>query len=254
MDLSAFEKPLIMGHRGYQARYPENTLVSFLAAVEAGAQFVELDVTLTRDNQVAVMHDDTVDRTTDGRGRVSGYDLDALQQLDAGSWFHPRFSGERIPSLDEVLEKVAPKAHINIEIKSHELTDCDLTGQVEQGVIDLVLTRGVEKRVLISSFDPEVLKRIQQLDPGIKIALISKQSPPDETVARCLELAAFSYHPHLDYIDRELVRTLHKADVHVFPWNINDARDIRHAFSMGVDGLIAKDPLLVRQCYSGNPY
>lgn len=253
MDLSVFEKPLIMGHRGYQARYPENTLVSFLAAVEAGAQFVELDVTLTRDQQVVIMHDDTVDRTTDGRGRVSDYDIEALQQLDAGSWFHPRFSGERIPSLDEVLEKVVPKAHINIEIKSHELTDCALTGQVEQGVIDLVLARGVEKRVLISSFDPEVLKRTRQIDPGIKIALISKLSPPDETVARCLELGTFSYHPHLDYIDRALVEALHKADVHVFPWNINDAGDIRHAFSMGADGLIAKDPLLARQSYSDNP-
>jgi len=248
MDLALFKKPLIMGHRGFQACYPENTMVSFLAAVETGAQFVELDVTLTRDSQVAVVHDDTVDRTTDGRGRVSDYDLDALQQLDAGGWFHPRFSGERIPSLDEVLEKVAPRAHINIEIKSHELTDCALTGQVEQGVIDLVLARGVEKRVLISSFDPGVLKRIQQLDQGIKVALISKLSPFDETVAQCLELGAFSYHPHLDYIDRELVGALHKADVHVFPWNINDAGDIRHAFSMGVDGLIAKNPLLVRQC------
>ena len=248
MDLAIFEKPLIMGHRGFQARYPENTMVSFLAAEEAGAQFVELDVTLTRDNQVAVMHDDTVDRTTDGRGRVSDYDLDALQNLDAGGWFHPRFNGERIPSLDEVLEKVAPRAHINIEIKSHEVTDCALTGQIEQGVIDLVLARGVEKRVLISSFDPGVLKRIQQLDQGIKVALISKLSPFDETVAQCLELGAFSYHPHLDYIDRELVGALHKADVHVFPWNINDAGDIRHAFSMGVDGLIAKNPLLVRQC------
>ena len=252
MDLAIFEKPLIMGHRGFQARYPENTMVSFLAAVEAGAQFVELDVTLTRDNQVAVMHDDTVDRTTDGRGRVSDYDLDALQKLDAGGWFHPRFRGERIPSLDEVLEIVAPRAHINIEIKSHELTDCALTGQVEQGVIDLVLARGVEKRVLISSFDPGVLKRIQQLDQGIKVALISKLSPFDETVAQCLELGAFSYHPHLDYIDRELVGVLHKADVYVFPWNINDAGDIRHAFSMGVDGLIAKDPLLVRQCSSND--
>lgn len=251
MDLAIFEKPLIMGHRGFQARYPENTMVSFLAAVEAGAQFVELDVTLTRDNQVAIMHDDTVDRTTDGRGQVSDYDLDALQKLDAGSWFHPCFTGERIPSLEEVLEKVAPRAHINIEIKSHELFDCALTGQVEQGVIDLVLARGVEKRILISSFDPEVLKRIQQLYPGITVSLISEQSPFDETVAQCLELGAFSYHPHLDYIDRELVGALHKADVYVFPWNINDAGDIHHAFSMGVDGLIAKDPLLVRQCCDG---
>jgi len=247
MDLTVFDKPLIMGHRGFQARYPENTMVSFLAAVDAGAQFVELDVTLTHDHQVAIMHDDTVDRTTDGQGRVSDFDLEALKRLDAGSWFHPRFTGETIPSLDEVLEKVAPRAHINIEIKSHALTDPGLTGQAEQRVIDLIVARGVENRVLISSFDPEVLKRIQQLDPDISISLISEQSPFDETMARCLELGTFSYHPHLDYINQVLVGALQKADVYVFPWNINNAGDIQHAFSMGVDGLIAKDPLLVRQ-------
>jgi glycerophosphoryl diester phosphodiesterase len=254
MDLASFEKPLIMGHRGYQARYPENTVVSFLAAAEAGAQFVELDVTLTHDQQVVVIHDDTVDRTTDGSGRVSGYDLGALQQLDAGSWFHPRFAGERIPALDDVLKQVAPRAHINIEIKSHQLTDPGLVGLIEKAVINLVLARRVKKRVLVSSFDQGVLKRIKQLDPAMDVALISKQSPLEETVAVCLELGVFSYHPHLASIDRDLVEALHRAGVHIFPWNIDDAGDIQHAFSLGVDGLIAKDPLLVRQCYNGEPH
>jgi len=249
LDLTRFDKPLIMGHRGYQAQYPENTMVSFLAAVEAGAQFVELDVTLSRDQEVVVMHDDTIDRTTDGSGRVADYDLHALRQLDAGSWFDPRFTGERIPSLKEVLEQVAPKAHINIEIKAHQSTDSGLIGQVEQEVVDLVLTKNVRKRVLVSSFDSEVLRKIKQLDPAMDVALISKKSPLNETRALCLELGVFSYHPHLASIDRDLVETLHKTGVHVFPWNIEDAEDIRHAFSLGVDGLIAKDPLLVRQCY-----
>jgi glycerophosphoryl diester phosphodiesterase len=249
MDLTSFERPLIMGHRGYQAQYPENTMVSFLAAVEAGVQFVELDVTLTRDQKVVVMHDDTIDRTTNGSGRVSDHDLDALQRLDAGNWFDPRFAGERIPSLKEVLEKVAPKAHINIEIKAHQSTDSESIGQVEQKVIDMVAAKRAQKRALISSFDPEVLKKIKQLDPAMDVALISKKSPLNETRALCLELGVFSFHPHLASIDRALVETLHKAGVYVFPWNIEDAEDIRHAFSLGVDGLIAKDPLLVRQCY-----
>jgi glycerophosphoryl diester phosphodiesterase len=238
-----------MGHRGYQAQYPENTMVSFLAAVEAGAQFVELDVTLARDQKVVVMHDDTIDRTTNGSGRVSDHDLDALQRLDAGSWFHSRFTGERIPSLADVLERVAPKAHINVEIKAHQSTDPESIGQVEQGVIDVVAAKRAKKRVLVSSFDPQVLKRIKQLDPAMDVALISKASPLNETRALCLELGVFSYHPHLASIGRDLVETLHKTGVHVFPWNIEDAKDIRHAFSLGVDGLIAKDPLLVRQCY-----
>jgi glycerophosphoryl diester phosphodiesterase len=254
MDLATFEKPLILGHRGYMARYPENTMVSFLAAVEAGAQFVELDVTLTRDQQIVAMHDETVDRTTNGSGPVADYDLSALQQLDAGSWFHPRFAGERAPTLDEVLQKVAPKAHINIEIKSHQLTSLRMVGRIEQAVIDLVLARGVEKRVLVSSFDQEVLKRIKQFDPLMDIALLSKQSPSKETVAQCRALGVFSYHPLLAAIDRNWVEVMQRADVPVFPYNIDGAGDIRHAFSLGVDGLFANDPLLARQCYSANPH
>ena len=249
MDLTTFEKPLIMGHRGYQARYPENTMVSFLAAVAAGAQFVELDVSLTRDRQVVVMHDDTVDRTTDGRGRVADFDLDALQHLDAGSWFDPRFAGERVPSLAEVLEQVATQAYINIEIKAHPSTGPGLIAQVEQGVVDLVSTRGVQKRVLVSSFDKGVLKRIKHLEPGVDIAFIAETCPLNETVALCRELDVFSFHPLLDAVDRNLVAALHQAGVYVFPWSVDSAGDIRHAFALGVDGVIAKDPLLVRQCY-----
>ena len=254
MDLSTFEKPLVMGHRGYQAQYPENTMASFLAAIEAGAQFVELDVTLTNDRQIVVMHDDTVDRTTDGSGRVSAYTLDALKQLDAGKWFHPRFAGERIPTLDDVLQQVAPRAHINIEIKAHQLTDPGLIGVIEQEVMDLVAARKVKKRVLFSSFDQAVLKRIKRLDPAMEVALISEELPSDETVVQCFDLGVFSYHPHLATTDRRLVAAFHQGDVYVFPWNIDDAGDIRHAFSLGVDGLIAKDPRLVRMCYGEDPH
>lgn len=252
MDLASFEKPLILGHRGYMARYPENTMVSFLAAVEAGAQFVELDVTLTRDQQVAVMHDETVDRTTNGKGQVADYDLSALQRLDAGSWFHPRFAGEQVPTLDDVLQQVAPRAYINIEIKSHQQTGPRMVGLIEPAVIDLVAARRVKQRVLVSSFDQGVLKRIKKIDPLMDIALLSKQSPTKKTVAQCRALGVFSFHPLLTAIDRDWVGEMQRAGVPVFPYNIDGAGDIRHAFSLGVDGLFANDPLLARQCYGGN--
>jgi glycerophosphoryl diester phosphodiesterase len=99
MNLSPFERPLIMAHRGFQGQYPENTMAAFSAAVETGAQYLELDVSFTKDRQVVVLHDDTVDRTTNGIGPVHDYMLKDLKQLDAGSWFHPRFTHERIPTL-----------------------------------------------------------------------------------------------------------------------------------------------------------
>ena len=250
MQPSTFEKPLIMAHRGFQTHYPENTMVSFMAAVEAGAQFVELDVTFTRDRQVVVMHDDTVDRTTNGIGPVYRYTLNELRQLDAGSWFDPRFTGERIPTLMEVLEQVTKQVNINIEIKSYDRLAREQAGEIEQAVVELVGKTNTQTRVLISSFDPVVLKNIKRLNQTLNVAFISKHYKQVETLTQCKALDVFSYHPNLEYLDLEQVKMMHRASILVFPYNINNEKDIYQAFALGVDGLIAKNPLLVRQCYA----
>jgi glycerophosphoryl diester phosphodiesterase len=245
-----FEKPLIMAHRGFQTDYPENTMVSFMAAVETGAQFVELDVTLTHDHQVAVIHDDTVDRTTNGIGPVHNFNLKELQKLDAGSWFHSRFAGERIPALIDVLGQVTRKAYINLEIKSYDHTSRQLQDEIEPAVVALIDKTKTHERVLISSFDPVVLKNVQRLNASLQVAFISKLFNNKETVRLCKELDVFSYHPNLAYLNAEQVNVLHKADIRVFPYNINDKKDIYRGFALGADGLIAKNPHLARQCYN----
>jgi len=239
-----------MGHRGFPTRYPENTMVSFRAAVDAGAQLVELDVTLTRDGQVVVMHDDTVDRTTDGRGFVADYTLGTLKRLDAGSWFHPGFAGERVPTLKEVLEKIDTRVVINIEIKSHRTTDAARKGKVVQGVLTDVLDADAEERVLVSSFDPMVIKRVKQVYATIPVALIAERSHPVESVGLSRSLGAFSYHPDLAYLDHATVKALQMAGLRVFPYNIKEQKSAERAFALGVDGLIADDPIMARQCYT----
>ena len=99
LDLTRFTRPLLIGHRGYPARYPENTLASFEGAMQAGCDMIELDVTLTKDRKVVVIHDDTLDRTTTGKGPVRGHALAEIKRLDAGSWFDARFAAERVPEL-----------------------------------------------------------------------------------------------------------------------------------------------------------
>jgi len=238
-----------MAHRGFQTHYPENTMVSFMAAVEAGAQFVELDVTMTGDNQVAVIHDDRVDRTTNGTGPVHNYDLKSLQQLDAGSWFHPRFAGERVPALIDVLGRVTAKAYINLEIKSHGQNSRQGAGEIEQAVVALIHKTNTAGRVLISSFDPVVLENVRRLHAVIPVALISKLFNQRETRVLCEELDVFSYHPNLAYLEAEHVIEMHQAGIRVFPYNINDEKDIYRGFALGVDGLIANNPDLARKCY-----
>ena len=250
MNFSIFDRPLIMAHRGFQSQYPENTIVAFTAAAKAGAQYLELDVNFTRDNQVVVLHDDTVDRTTNGNGPVHDYLLKELKQLDAGSWFHPRFAQEQIPTLSEVLDRFAGKICLNIEIKSYDKSPNAELGHIANAVVELVSYKKKQACVLISSFDPKVLRNVKALDDTTRVAFISKYFKVGETVTQCKELNAFSYHPNLSFLERDQVTTMHQEGFQVFPYNINNEEEIYQAFELGVDGLISKDPLLVQSCYA----
>ncbi len=118
MNLTKLPQPLFVGHRGYPARFPENTLASFEGAMQAGCDMIELDVTLTRDRQMVVIRDDTLDRTTSGRGAVRAHTLAAITRLDAGSWFDSRFASERVPELWEVIQLTVGRCMVNLEIKT----------------------------------------------------------------------------------------------------------------------------------------
>ena len=118
LETISFSIPWIIAHRGFQKNYPENTLIAFQAAMDAGVQMIELDVSLSRDRKPIVIHDATLARTTNGHGPVHDYTLEELKQLDAGSWYHPDFAGQRLPELAEVLELVDGRVITNIEIKS----------------------------------------------------------------------------------------------------------------------------------------
>lgn len=125
---------MVIAHRGFSGQAPENTLASFQKAVELGSDMIELDVRFSKDGQVVVIHDDTIDRTTNGRGKVADYTLKELKQFDAGSWFAPQFSGERIPTLKEVLELVKGKVLVNIEIKDESPGQYKITDLAERGL------------------------------------------------------------------------------------------------------------------------
>jgi glycerophosphoryl diester phosphodiesterase len=162
---AAGESPRIIAHRGWSGRYPENTLAAVNAALELGVEMVEIDVTVTADHEVVVIHDETLDRTTTGRGPVSGASFEQLRALDAGSWFAAAFVGERIPSLAEVLELCRGRSLLNVEIKP-EAVSLDAPSLVA----DLVTTAGMVDSVVISSFDPEGLRQLASTRPELATA------------------------------------------------------------------------------------
>ncbi len=166
----------LFAHRGVSGEAPENTLAAFKAAAESGAHGIELDVQLTKDGQIVVIHDETIDRTTNGTGYVKDMAWEQLRTYDAGSWFHPSFQGESIPSLEEVLDVVT--AHhdsmiINIELKNDQID----YPQLEEKVLELLNEKGMIEQTIISSFNPESLKRVRELDPDIETGFLFEGIP-----------------------------------------------------------------------------
>jgi len=246
IDLARFTRPLLIGHRGYPAKFPENTLAAFEGAINAGCDMIELDVTLTKDRKVVVIHDDTLDRTTDGSGLVLAQTFEELKRLDAGSWFAPRFSAERIPELSEVMELTAGRCMLNIEIKQSAFEAGYPIDAIEHQVVTLVRASGAMDRVIISSFDKRILERIAAMDAPPAIAYISDHGVDERVLDMLLAMKAFSWHPSFKALTRDQVDMLHTAGLKVFPWTINTRAEAEKVLALGVDGLICNELRVMR--------
>jgi len=242
MNLNHFPTPLYIAHRGVNVRYPENTLAAFAGAVHAGAHMIELDVQLSRDRQLIVIHDDTVNRTTDGTGAVNAHTLAQLVELDAGSWFDPRFNTERLPTLAQVLDAAKGHLMVNIEIKPEAFEPEGTADAVERQVLDLVREKKMCDDVLVSSFEWRVLENLRKLDPDMALGLLS-DTPADARLLDCFRrVRGFSWHPDYRVLTRPQVTTLHGLGARVFPYAVDGTIDARGMMAAGVDGLIVDDP------------
>ena len=239
------KSPWIIAHRGFRAKYPENTLIAFQAALDAGVTMIELDVTHTRDGKLVVMHDNTLDRTTNGHGPVIDYSLKEVQKLDAGSWFDPIFASQHVPELEEVLDLINGKVLINIEIKPHTDAVRNPSNSIERQVVELINRRKIQDKVLISSFGKNILEKIASLENPPALALISRDPADRSTLALCKRLKIFSWHPSPLILTAEQVEAMHAEGLKVFPYNVDTPEQFKQMFDMQVDGLISNDPVLV---------
>jgi len=244
--------PAIIGHRGYRAEYPENTLASFTAAMAAGAGMIELDVTLSRDRNVVVIHDDTLNRTTSGSGPVHQATLQALKQLDAGSWFDSRFKGESLPTLEEVLILAGGKILVNVEIKSSAWEAGFPEDAVERQVVDLIIRHDLLNSTLVSSFHAGFLENIGKLPVHPEIAFITDRKTPQNTLDICQRLGVFSWHPHYKSLEKRHIEKAHSRGILVFPYTVNGVEEMLMLVNMGVDGMITDDPGAAISCMAAN--
>lgn len=220
----------VIGHKGAAGYAPENTLMSFHKAVELGADMVELDVHLCATGEPVVIHDDTVDRTTDGSGRVRDLSLDDLRRLDAGG-------GERGPTLVEVIEEMSGRAALNVELKG--LGCVDRVHEVISDAVgdDLVSQDGL----LVSSFHLGMLEWIRALSDDVRLGVLVGDAP-GKVLEFAQRVGAYSVNPYHKRMSLEFVSSVHGLGLKVYPWTVNEPGDIARAKAMGVDGIISDYP------------
>lgn len=238
--LDQLERPVIFAHRGASINAPENTLSAFKLAVKLGAKAIELDTMLSSDGIPVVIHDHTLERTTDGQGTVSEQSFSDLTRLDAGVWFSDEFKGEKISSLRQVLESLPKKILINIELKNYHAPHDNLAETVMLLVDDLDLWDSV----LFSSFLPKNLKLIHRKKPDAKIALLCPSGIKGWIFRSPIYfgLSPAIIHPAVSDVDLKYIEREHRRYRRVHVWTVNDKTKARNLFINNIDGIITDDP------------
>ena len=233
-------RTLGVGHRGASRYAPENTLAAFRRALDDGAPAVECDVRRTQDGHLVVIHDATVDRTTDGRGPVDSLTLDALRRLDAGLWFGREWAGERVPLFDEVLALVRGRALIKVEIKNNPRP----AGGIEQQVIDAVQRHGMEDDSFLMSFDHQVVRAVRSAAPGMTTGIIYAARLVDP-VGAARAAAADALCVQWEYLDGDAVALARGAGLGIFTWTVDDEKEFKRCLELGIDGVSSNDTRLI---------
>lgn len=232
---------LIIAHRGASAVAPENTIIAFKKAVELHANAIELDLRQTKDGQLVVLHDATVNRTTNGRGNIANMTLSEVKELDAGGWFDTRFKNERVPTLHEVIEILDTATILIIEIKEGNET----YPGIEEQVLDIVKTNRLEGQVILKSFDQKVLSRIKKKAPQIRLLYVYVFTIPwlcvtvDRGVSTgdLFDLNVDYLQPHKIFISRSFVNRAQERGFKVIAWGVEDEGTMKKMIDLGVDGI-----------------
>ncbi len=203
-----------------------------------GVDMIELDVQLSRDGELVVIHDDDLQRTTTGRGLVREHDFSAIAALDAGSWFAPRFAGERVLNLDQIIQLVAGRARLNVEIKGAGTDRRELAARL----VALLRARDLLDATVLSSFDPRALQAVRQQAVEAHLGLLWGRGGFADNWQVAGDLHAASVHPHWTLVSADFVENAHRRGLQVLTWTVNDVGVMRELLRQGVDGIISDFP------------
>ncbi len=231
---------MVIAHRGFSAEAPENTLTAFRRAIAAGSDVLELDIHLSKDHEVVVVHDRTLERTTNGQGRVADFTLKELKNLEAGLWMGPQFSGERIPALKEVLELAQGRIGVNIEIKNPSPGPYAIREIADRALQEVKRAKMLEV-TLFSSFNPLALEQIQALEPAARVALLC-----DKDWNLLQEVTGGKSWPVLnlrkDFLTQEKIARIHQEGMKINVYTVDAEEEMEQFIRWGIDGIITNHP------------
>lgn len=233
-------KSKVFGHRGFSGRYPENTMLSFERAItEAHVDGIELDVHLTKDNQLVIIHDETLNRATDGLGLVKDYSLLELEKLNASGSFYSRYGVTRIPTFEEYCSFIQKYPLItNVEIKSNLIWYQD----IEEKTYAMLSNYGLLDRVIISSFNHSSIMLMKDIDPSLPCGLLVDNRGLGNVASFAHKLHVEYYHPDIISLKKETVDECTSHGVWVNAWTVNDMASLSNCVDWHVDGIITNYP------------
>ena len=239
----------IFAHRGFSLQYPENTMTAFRKALEAGADGIEMDARLTQDGQIVIMHDSSIDRTTNGKGKVRDMPLKEILGLDAGIKKGVVFENERVPMLEQVFAELGGKLLLNIELCNYDEGD---NRMLANQTVELIEKYKLVDSVIISSFRFNNLVYVKDKNPAISCGLLAKQGIMGLFARNLLNhsVSVDALHPFYTDASAGLIRKEQQCGRKVRAWTVNSPEDIRQLYELGVDAIFTDDPLNSREFYA----
>ncbi|KYG30008.1 glycerophosphodiester phosphodiesterase [Priestia endophytica] len=231
-----------VAHRGASAYAPENTIAAFDKAVEMKADYIEIDVQRSKDGKLVLIHDTTVDRTTDGSGKVGNLTFKELRNLDAGSWKGEQFAGAQIPTFDEILDRYHGKIGILIELKAPELYP-----GIEENVAKELKERNLDKpqneKIIVQSFNHKSMKKMNELLPKVSIGVLTSSSA-DTTEQALQEFSTYAdyFNPSYGIVTEDLVNQVHSLGMKIGSWTVRSQEAADFLLDVGVDAIITDYP------------
>lgn len=243
----AVARPLVIAHRGGAELAPENTLAAFANSIFWGCDYFELDVHVSKDGQLIVMHDGDVSRTTNGKGEICDMTLAEIKQLDAGIKFSPLYAGEKVPTLEQALNLAQGKCGVVIEIK---YGGKKYPG-IEQKVVDCVRAKNMVDKVLVISFDPESCKTVKKIEPKIKCGVLYGEPLKIPAWQFAQQYDSEIASPNFNLATASEINAAHAHGKLISVWTVNKESDMKKYIALGVDAITTNNPPLLLKVLGG---